>query len=111
MARVSSERFGVVPRWKPWSKTSATLSLSASSSFHRWSALRLDAISGLDIDWCGDPLARYEHPEDVYGFEGSSAIAAAFQHKNFAFALLGGAWLILSVPFASLTGKMNRRPR
>ena len=100
-----------VPRWKPWSKTTATLSLSARSTLHRWSALRLDAISGLDIEWSSDPRARYDHPGNVYGFQGSSAIAAAFQHKNFAFALLGGAWLILAVPLASLTGKMDRRPR
>ena len=100
-----------IPRWKPWSKTPATLSLCATSSGHRWCAARLDGISGLKIIWSDDPRAGYEHPGNVYGFRGSSAIAAAFQHKNFAVALLGQAWLLISVPLGSLIGQTYGRPR
>ncbi len=88
-----------VPRWRPWTKARATLSLSTSSLNHRWIALLLSSATNLDMRWSEDRIARYENPDNVFGFERSCAIAAAFTHVNVAYALLSQAWLLLAVPW------------
>lgn len=93
-----------VPRWKPWTKERATLTLSTSSGGHPRIAAWLNAASGLDIQWSDQVVAKYEHPNNVHDFERSCAIAAAFMHNNFAYALLGHAWLLLAMPLRCLTG-------
>ncbi|MEP5623257.1 MAG: hypothetical protein ABJP82_11840, partial [Hyphomicrobiales bacterium] len=98
-----------LPRWRPWTKARAVLTLSAASQSHKWIASCLGEATSLDIRWSDDRNARYENPDNVYGFTGTRAIAAAVGHVNFAYALLGQAWLLLTVPWAYLFDRALRR--
>ncbi|MEH6522526.1 MAG: methyltransferase [Sulfitobacter sp.] len=98
-----------LPRWRPWNKARAVLTLSDASRGHRQAALWLRAATSLDIRWSDDGNAWHENPENVYGFRGACAIAAAFGHVNFAYALLGQAWLLLAVPWIYLFDQVLRR--
>ncbi len=98
-----------LPRWRPWMVAHSKLVLDRSSRLHRQVAIWLGSADSLDIQWCDTSVPRYINPDNVYGFEGSCAIAAAFMHKNFAYALLGHAWLLLILPLHSLSGWTLRR--
>ena len=100
-----------VPRWRPWTKARAALTLSEASRFHRWLASWLVSANSIDVQWSDNPIANYHNPNNVYGFRGSCAIAAAFVHVNFIFALLGQAWLLIVVPSGSLIDQVLRRKR
>ncbi len=92
------------PRWHPSLKAGATLHLCASSRLHRRVALWLGSATQLRIQWSDDPLPHYENPDNVRDFDRSCAIAAAAMHQNFAYALIGHAWLLLALPARSLSG-------
>ncbi|WP_106745669.1 methyltransferase family protein [Yoonia maritima] len=98
-----------IPRWQPWTTTAATLTLSDASRSHHWVASRLGAIDSLDVQWSDHRTACYDNPDNVYGFRGTCAIAAAFVHVNFAYALLGQAWLLIAVPCSFLFKQVLRR--
>jgi len=89
-----------IPRWRPWVAQPATLTLSTKIPHHVWCAPFLAGATGVDILWSDEGRAQYDNPNDVYGFRGSCAIAAAFGHVNFACALLGQAWMLIALPAA-----------
>ncbi|MEP5762575.1 MAG: hypothetical protein ABJ327_25300, partial [Litoreibacter sp.] len=96
-----------LPRWTPWTPASATLTLCNGSNGHHRIASWLKMTPGLNIEWSDDGLPNYEHPDNVHSFEGSSAIAAAFTHKNFAYALVGQAWLLFALPWVTFSGMVS----
>jgi len=98
-----------IPRWQPWTTTAATLTLSDASRTHHWVASRLGAIDSLDVQWLDHRTACYDNHDNVYGFRGTCAVAAAFVHVNFAYALLGQAWLLIAVPCGILFKQVLRR--
>jgi protein-S-isoprenylcysteine O-methyltransferase Ste14 len=98
-----------VPQWKPWTPERATVTLCASSQGHLRIAPLLNTVDGLDIQWSDETTAIYKHPNNTYDFQGSCAIAAAVMHKNFAFALLSHAWLLLVLPWRAFAHSTLRR--
>jgi len=98
-----------IPRWRPWATATATLTLSSGSRLHHWIASWLSSVDGLDLQWSDDCIARYDNPNNVYGFRSSCAIAAAFVHVNFVYALLGQSWLLIAVPCRFLFDLVLRR--
>lgn len=90
------------PHWRPWIKGHSNLTLSTATPHHAWFAAYLDGATGLDIQWSDEGGARYENPDNVYGFSGSGAFAAAFGHVNFAYALLGQAWMLIALPWVHI---------
>lgn len=98
-----------LPRWRPWTKARAVLTLSDLSLCHKWVASLLGAATSLDIQWSDGRSACYENSSNVYDIRGTCAIAAAFGHVNFAYALLGQAWLLLVVPWGYLSDHVLRR--
>jgi protein-S-isoprenylcysteine O-methyltransferase Ste14 len=94
-----------IPRWTPWIPLQATVTLCTSSKLHQMIAPLLDAARNLDIQWSRNATAAYKHPDNIYDFHGSCAVAAAVMHKNFAFALLSHAWLLLVLPLRSTFGR------
>ena len=97
-----------VPRWKPWMPKHATVTLCMSSKRHERIAPWLSTASGLHIQWSDKTTATYVHPDNAYDFQGSCAIAAAVMHKNFAFALISHAWLLLALPLRTLDRTIER---
>jgi len=91
-----------IPHWRPWIKGHSILTLSSATPHHAWCAAHLDGATGLDIRWSDEGDARYENTDNVHGFSGSCAIAAAFGHVNFAYALLGQAWLLIALPWVHI---------
>lgn len=100
-----------IPRWHPWTKTAATLTLSNASQLHHWIASWLKPINGLTLRWSDDHIARYESPNNIYDFRRSCAIAAAITQVNFAFALIGQAWLLIAVPCGFLLDQVLGRQK
>ena len=98
-----------IPRWRPWTHATATLNLSRETRCHQWVASKLGTHDSIDILWSDDRIARYENPDNVYDFYGSCAIAAAFVHVNFAYALLAQIWLLIAVPSGFLTSQVPRK--
>lgn len=94
-----------IPRWTPWIEVQATVTLCTSSKWHQMIAPLLDTASSLDIQWSRNATATYKHPDNIYDFHGSCAVAAAVMHKNFAFALLSHALLLLVLPLRSTLGR------
>lgn len=98
-----------LPRWKPWTPERGTITLCASSLRHLGIASWLAGMDGLDIEWSDEATATYTHPNNIYDFQESCAIAVALMHKNFACALLSHAWLLLALPWQAVARSAIRR--
>lgn len=98
-----------IPRWTPWAPVHATVTLCKSSKGHVLIAPWLKTAPSLDVQWSDVAPATYKHPNNIYDFHGTCAIAAAYMHKNLAFALLGHAWVLLALPILTFVGSTYRR--
>ena len=96
-----------LPRWRPWVRVRATLTLPTGSAGYRWAARWLAPATGLEMKWRDDCVATYAHPDNARDFEGRCAVAAALTHVSFAHALLGHGWLLLALPWAYLANRMT----
>lgn len=84
-----------IPRWRPWTKASATLQLDPK---HRLLRLFLSGATGLNIrDRNG--ASQYSNPADVCDYRGASACLMSLTHVNFAWTMAAYAALVPLLAF------------
>lgn len=86
------------PRWRPWVRDPADLTIDRTRPLHRWVGSRLLASQpvGLKIVVKDSPT-QYRSPDEMVSYDGSLGLIKALEHINLFWALIAASILLIAL--------------